>query len=139
MVMGCYGIGITRVMAAAIEQNHDDDGIKWPLPIAPYEVHVLCLSQDDDEVVSTATGIYNELLERGVEVVLDDRDMRPGVKFKDADLIGFPYQVVVGRRGVAEGVVELKERATGERESVPIAEAGAHVGTRVMAERRPSE
>jgi prolyl-tRNA synthetase len=139
MVMGCYGIGITRVMAAAIEQNHDDDGIKWPLPIAPFEAHVLCLSQDDEEVVGAATGIYNDLLERGIEVVLDDRDIRPGVKFKDADLMGFPYQVVVGRRGIAEGVVEIKERATGERESVPIAEAAAKIGARVLAERRPSK
>ena len=138
MEMGCYGIGITRIMAAAIEQNHDADGIKWPLPIAPYEVHVLALSQDDEEIVSVADSIYTALLAQGIEVVLDDRDMRPGVKFKDADLMGFPYQVVVGKRGVSEGVVEIKNRATGERESVSIASAAAHVEQTVLAERRPS-
>jgi prolyl-tRNA synthetase len=138
MVMGCYGIGITRIMAAAIEQNHDADGIQWPLPIAPYEVHVLALNQDDEEVIDAAAAIYDELIAAGVEAVLDDRPMRPGAKFKDADLIGFPYQVVVGRRGLADGVAEVKRRADGERSSIPLAEIAANVVERVVAERRPS-
>ena len=114
-VMGCYGIGITRTAAAAIERHHDDWGIKWPLAIAPYHVIVVPVNTKDDLQVSIANKIYNELLSQGVEVVLDDRDERAGVKFKDADLIGFPYRINVGK-SIQEGNVELKNRTTGEME-----------------------
>ncbi len=135
MVMGCYGIGITRVMAAAIEQNHDQWGIKWPVPIAPYECAVLGLNNDDDAVTQTAGELYAALKAAGIETVLDDRDMRPGGKFKDADLIGFPFQVVVGSRGLAEGKVEIKTRATNEKELLPVAEVAARVVALVEAAR----
>ena len=127
MVMGCYGIGVTRIMAAAVEQHHDKYGISWPVPLAPWEVSVLPLNGDDEEVVATAQSIYEQLRGLGIEVVLDDRDLRPGAKFNDADLVGFPYQVVVGKRGIKEGKVEIKARSTGEKTSVLPAEAAAHV------------
>ena len=114
-VMGCYGIGITRTAAAAIERHHDDFGIKWPMAIAPYHVIVVPVNVKDELQTSTAQKIYDELLEKGVEVVLDDRDERAGVKFKDADLIGFPYRINVGKT-IQEGNVEVKNRATGEME-----------------------
>ena len=114
-VMGCYGIGITRTASAAIERHHDDFGIKWPVNIAPYEVVVVPLNAKDELQVSTAEKIYNQLLENGIEAVLDDRDERAGFKFKDADLIGFPYRINVGKT-IQEGNVELKERATGDME-----------------------
>ena len=108
--MGCYGIGVTRIVAAAIEQSHDKDGIIWPVPLAPYEVAVLELQQDDPNVVATATRIYDELTAAGIEVLYDDRNERAGVKFKDADLIGLPFRIAVGKKGLAEGVVEVKRR-----------------------------
>ncbi len=100
--MGCYGIGVTRIVAAAIEQNHDKDGIVWPVPLAPYEVTVLELQQDDDAVIAAAKRIYDELTAAGIEVLYDERDERAGVKFKDADLIGIPFRIAIGRKGVAE-------------------------------------
>src|SRR5262249_14404423 len=114
MEMGCYGIGVTRIVAAAIEQNHDKDGIVWPVPLAPYEATVLSLQQDDDNVTATSQRIYEELGRAGVDVLFDDRDERAGVKFKDADLIGIPYRIAVGKKGLAEGVVELKLRRAPE-------------------------
>ncbi len=135
MVMGCYGIGLTRIMAAAIEQNHDADGIKWPVPIAPHEVVVLPLNADDAEVLSTAERVYRELLDLGVSAVLDDRDMRPGAKFKDADLVGFPFQIVVGKRGLAEGNVEFKVRATGEKGTLTVAGASQSLTERIRTAR----
>ncbi len=125
-IMGCYGVGISRSLAAVIEQHADGDGVAWPVSIAPLEVTVLPL-QLTEEIVETAVGLWRALADAGVEVMIDDRDERAGVKFADADLIGFPYQIVVGKRGVADGVVEIKDRATGERTTVPIAEATAHV------------
>ena len=110
MVMGCYGIGVTRIVAAAIEQNHDKDGIVWPVPIAPFEVALVALQADDPKLVAACDGIYDELEAAGIEVLYDDRDERPGVKFKDADLIGIPYRIAVGKKGLAEGVVEVKLR-----------------------------
>ena len=110
-VMGCYGIGITRILAAAIEQRHDQAGIRWPVSIAPYEVAVLGLGKKGggDEAVE-AERIYDALKERGVDCILDDRDARPGFKFKDAELMGFPFRVAIGGRGLSEGVAEVKER-----------------------------
>jgi prolyl-tRNA synthetase len=121
MVMGCYGIGVTRIMAAAIEQNHDEQGIAWPMALAPFEVAVIPLGKPGDEASEVAAGIYQELVEAGVEAILDDRKERPGVKFNDAELIGYPLQIVVGSRGLAEGVVEFKDRRAGTKESIETA------------------
>jgi len=112
IVMGCYGIGVGRTAAAAIEQNHDAKGIIWPAPIAPFHVHVLPLA-DKGKVLEAAIAIETELEKAGVEVLVDDRDERPGVKFNDADLIGCPYQVVIGEKNLSQGLMELKERRTG--------------------------
>jgi len=135
-VMGTYGIGVTRIVAAAIEQNHDKDGIIWPLPLAPFEVAVLELQQDDDAVLATARRFYEELTAAGVEVLYDDRDERAGVKFKDADLIGIPFRLAVGKKGVAEGIVELKRRNGTEVRKLKIEEAAQIVVAEVKAERR---
>ncbi len=117
--MGCYGIGITRTMAASVEQNHDDYGMIWPLNIAPFEVVILDLGKED-EVHQHALSISEQLEAAGVEVLFDDRKERPGVKFKDADLIGIPFQVIVGKRGLDEGVVEFKDRSEGEKKNLPL-------------------
>ncbi len=113
-IMGCYGIGISRTAAAAVEAHHDDWGIKWPLAIAPYHVTIVPVSTKDELQMNTANKIYEELLANGVEAVIDDRDERPGVKFKDADLIGFPFRITVGKT-INEGNVEFVTRATGEK------------------------
>jgi prolyl-tRNA synthetase len=125
-LMGCYGVGVSRSMAAVVEQYSDDAGITWPVTVAPLEVAVLPLAADG-EVAEVGERLWRELADAGVEVVIDDRDERAGVKFADADLIGWPWQVVVGKKGLAEGAIELKHRATGERSSVPLADAVAHV------------
>ncbi len=125
--MGCYGIGIGRTVAAAIEQNHDENGIIFPLPIAPFHCSVVALNTKDTGVMAAAGEIYFKLEKLGIEVLFDDRDERPGVKFKDNDLIGIPLRVVVGSKGLAEGKVELKIRQTGEVLSLPIEEALAKV------------
>ena len=111
-VMGCYGIGVSRIAAAAIEQHHDAKGIHWPAPIAPFHVHLLPLSQSA-AVSATAHTLYETLSQAGIEVLWDDRDERAGVKFNDADLIGAPYQLVIGEKGLAQGTIELKDRKTG--------------------------
>jgi prolyl-tRNA synthetase len=122
-IMGCYGIGVTRTVAASIEQNSDDDGIIWPMSIAPFEVHVLPTNMSDAALVETAETIYQGLLDRGVDVIMDDREERPGGKFKDADLIGVPLRITVGERGMKEGVVEVRLRETGETTKVEIGKA----------------
>ncbi|MGC8916262.1 MAG: proline--tRNA ligase [Thermoanaerobaculum sp.] len=127
MIMGCYGLGIGRTVAAAIEQNHDDNGIIWPLPLAPYAVEVLNVNPDLPQVREVAEKVYGELQAAGVEVIYDDRDERGGVKFKDADLIGFPVRVVVGKKGVEQGQVEVSLRRDGTRRQVSIAEASSAV------------
>jgi prolyl-tRNA synthetase len=134
--MGCYGIGVTRIVAAAIEQNHDKDGIVWPLPLAPFEAAVLSLQQDDPNVIATSTKLYDELALAGVDVLYDDRDERAGVKFKDADLIGIPFRIAVGKKGLAEGVVELKRRNAPEVRKLKIDEAVAVVAAEVAEARR---
>ena len=121
MVMGCYGIGVTRVMAAAVEQNHDDDGIIWPYEIAPFHVIVIPVNVKKDEIRNTAEEIYETLQREGFDVIIDDRNARPGFKFKDADLIGIPFQVIVGKKA-SEGIVEIKVRKSGERFEVPVSE-----------------
>ncbi|UCG38370.1 MAG: proline--tRNA ligase [bacterium] len=118
--MGCYGIGVGRTAAAAIEQNHDGKGIVWPLPLAPFQVVLLSLDPGKTEVHAVAERLYEELTAGGLEVLFDDREERPGVKFNDADLVGIPLRVTVGGRGVKEGVAEFKERATGEESRVPL-------------------
>jgi prolyl-tRNA synthetase len=118
--MGCYGIGINRIMAAVVEQHHDEQGIVWPKHLAPFEVAVILANADDEPARAEAERIYGELVERGIDAVLDDRDGRAGVKFADADLIGYPVQVTVGKRGLAEGSVDLKVRATGERSAATL-------------------
>lgn len=111
--MGCYGIGVTRTAQAAVEKFHDENGIIWPVSIAPYHVIVVPVNIQDELQMKTATEIYEKLIAQGIEAVLDDRDERPGVKFKDADLIGFPYRITVGKT-ITEGLVEFKTRATNE-------------------------
>lgn len=130
-IMGCYGVGITRSLAAVIEQHHDEHGIVWPVSVAPAEVAVIPLSIGDEEVYPTAGRLWRALAEAGVETVIDDRDERAGVKFADADLIGWPLQAIVGRKGLAEGIIELKDRASGERSAVPVDEAAAHIAARI--------
>jgi len=119
IIMGCYGIGVTRIMAAAVEQNFDENGIVWPKEIAPFEVIVIPVNVKKREVLDVAEEIYSKLREEGIDVIIDDRNARPGFKFKDADLIGIPYQVIVGK-GAAEGIVEVKERRSGERVEVKV-------------------
>jgi prolyl-tRNA synthetase len=118
--MGCYGIGVGRTMAATIEQNHDENGIIWPVPVAPYEVVVLPLQVNDDAVSNAAEEIYTGLKDAGIDVVIDDRNERAGFKFKDADLIGYPVQIVLGGRSVSSGKAEVKYRASGEKVEMPL-------------------
>jgi prolyl-tRNA synthetase len=126
-VMGSYGIGISRIMAAVVEQNHDDAGMIWPKQLAPFEVAIVMANADAPAVTEQAERIYRELGERGIEAVLDDREERAGVKFADADLVGYPVQMVVGTRGIEAGTVDLKVRATGARTQAPLDEASPAV------------
>ncbi|WP_433333202.1 proline--tRNA ligase [Spirillospora sp. CA-294931] len=126
LTMGSYGIGVERAMAALVEVHHDERGIVWPVAVAPFQVAVVAAQSDDAETAEVAGRIYRELGEAGVEVILDDRDERAGVKFRDVELTGIPFRITVGRRGLAEGTVEVTRRASGETEKVPVAEAVAH-------------
>ncbi|MFM8238201.1 MAG: proline--tRNA ligase [Actinomycetota bacterium] len=124
MVMGCYGIGVSRVLAAIVEEHHDEAGLAWPEAVAPYDVHLIVVPGRGEHaatVIAQAERLYEQLRAEGQEVLLDDRDVSPGVKFADADLLGVPVQLVVGAKGVARGVVERKIRATGVRDEVPLA------------------
>lgn len=120
MIMGCYGIGVSRVVASCIEQRNDEGGIVFPPPLAPFEVVLLNLDSKNTEVCNRVDSIYGDLMAEGRDVLLDDRDERPGVKFKDADLIGVPMQLVVGGKGLARGIVEAKDRRTGEKTELSI-------------------
>ncbi len=131
IAMGCYGIGVGRTVAAAIEQNHDRDGIIFPVPIAPFEVVVLPLQMNEPGVVEAAERIYRGLMDLGVEALLDDRDLRAGAKFKDADLLGTPVRAAVGSKGLDKGVVEVKLRAGGEIQPVGLERAPEEVNRRV--------
>lgn len=126
-VMGCYGIGVTRTMAAAIEQYHDERGILWPVAIAPYEAVILPLNMKDEVMVTAARELYTQLSADSSEIVLDDRPERAGVKFNDADLIGYPVQIVVGKDTKTKGTVEIKVRRTGAKEAVPVRTAVGRV------------
>ena len=119
-IMGCYGVGISRTLAAIVEQHNDEHGIMWPLSVAPAHICVVPLTVGDAEVQPMAEKIAKDLAELGFEVVIDDRDERAGVKFNDADLIGWPVQIVVGKRGLKEGKVEMKLRRTGEKKEVAL-------------------
>ncbi|RUM49377.1 MAG: proline--tRNA ligase [Hydrogenothermus sp.] len=119
IIMGCYGIGVSRLMAAAVEQNHDENGIIWPENIAPFKLHILALNMKDEKIKEVAENIYNLAKEKGIEVLYDDRDMSAGAKFKDADLIGIPHRIVVGR-GVKDKVVEYQHRKDQQKQSIPI-------------------
>ena len=127
LVMGCYGIGIGRTVAAAIEQNHDENGIIFPLPIAPFQVLITVVNPKQEEVMAAAEKLYHELLDREVEVLLDDRDERPGSKFKDADLIGIPLRITVGERGLKNGEFELIERKLAQKTMLPAGETVARL------------
>lgn len=122
LVMGCYGIGVSRTLAAVIEQHHDEDGIIWPVSVAPYHVIVTLVKPKDETQSKLAEDIYQRLLTAGVETVIDDRDERPGVKFKDADLLGFPIRITVGKRA-GEGIVEYKLRRDSEKTEISVEEA----------------
>jgi prolyl-tRNA synthetase len=131
IVMGCYGIGVGRTVAAAIEQNHDQDGIRFPIPIAPFEAVILPLQMHEPEVVEAAEKIYRELSGRGIDVLLDDRDLRGGIKFKDADLLGTPVRLTLGLRTVREGRAEMKLRTQSESVFLPLADAPDVVAAKV--------
>ncbi len=134
--MGCYGIGVTRSLAAVVEQHHDEHGIVWPVSICPAEVCIIALQPKDEAVMETCEAIASQLSAAGIEVALDDRNERAGVKFNEADLMGWPYQLTVGKRGVEAGTVEFKERATGEKSEIAIQEAAAQLAGIVNSERK---
>jgi prolyl-tRNA synthetase len=125
-IMGCYGIGVERALAAVVESHHDDRGIVWPVSVAPFQVAIAQLGSTPP-VAEAAASLYEALRGKGVEVILDDRDERPGVKFSDLELVGIPYRVTVSARGLTAGTLELTTRATGAASAVPIAEAADRV------------
>jgi prolyl-tRNA synthetase len=130
MVMGCYGIGVTRTIAAVAEEHHDDLGFSWPPAVAPYDVHLVVLPGKGDraaEVAAAADRLYDDLRASGVDVLYDDRDVSPGIKFADADLLGMPIRLTVGARGLSRGVVERRKRATVEEEELAIDDVLASV------------
>ena len=137
MIMGCYGIGIGRTVAAGIEQNHDDNGIIWPMPLAPYQVIISPVNINEITIRETAEYLYNAMITEGVEVLYDDRDERAGVKFKDADLIGIPLRVTVGHKNLQDGNVELKIRKTGANELCPLQDIVGRVREIIRQELNP--
>lgn len=134
LIMGCYGIGVGRTAAAAIEQNHDEDGIIFPFAIAPFHVLIVPVNNKDAQIMGAAEDLYGRLLEEGVEVLLDDRDERPGVKFKDADIIGIPLRLTVGEKNLHKGKVEIKVRGSGEVTVVDLEEAPKRIMKMIRAE-----
>jgi prolyl-tRNA synthetase len=132
--MGCYGIGVSRLVAAAIEQNHDANGIIWPFSIAPFQVLLLPINYKDQSIREATDNLYGELQKHGVEVLLDDRDERPGVKFKDADLVGIPLRVTIGAKGLEKGCLELRSRREGKTEEVPVADGATKIRAIVSQE-----
>lgn len=130
MVMGCYGIGVTRTVQAVVEQCHDENGIKWPVSVAPYTVNLLLLDPNSPEVVKAAEELEGKLESMGIDVLMDDRAERPGVKFKDADLIGCPFRIVAGSKALAKGCFEVRPRGESESQLIPVGEVAAWVGAR---------
>jgi len=118
VIMGCYGIGVNRILAALIENRHDVGGIKWPMSVNPAEVVIIPVKNDDKTLFALAERIYDELIKAGIDAILDDRDKSPGIKFKDADLIGFPLQLIIGKKSLEQGKIEVKDRASGTKEFV---------------------
>jgi prolyl-tRNA synthetase len=137
LVMGCYGIGVSRVVAAAIEQNHDENGIIFPVPLAPYQVTVLNLGMKDEAICEAVETVYRHLAEAGIDVFLDDRDERPGVKFKDADLLGFPLRVTVGKRYSEAGKIEVRRRRDGFSEETTLNDLVRLVKARLSGKTTP--
>ncbi len=133
IIMGCYGIGVTRVVGSIVETCHDENGIIWPIGVAPYTVQIIPLNVSDSEVMKVTNKIYGELTEAGIDVLMDDRDQRPGFKFKDADLIGIPLRVTIGGKGLAEGIAEIKLRSESEAKKVPLADAVGFVKELIAA------
>ena len=134
MLMGCYGIGVSRIVAAAIEQNHDEHGIIWPEPMAPFQVIVVMLNpKNSDSVTAAANGLYDDLRRAGIDVLLDDRPARPGVKFADADLLGIPHRLTVGERGLAAGHVEYRARRTGTEDKVTLDDVVSFIQSTISA------
>lgn len=127
IVMGCYGIGVGRTVAAAIEQNHDENGIIWPIPIAPFQIMVIPLNMKNNEVIKISEDIYKTLIAEDIDVLLDDRDERPGIKFKDADLIGIPVQIIIGEKNLKDSKVEIKIRKDGRRIITPVSDVESEV------------
>src|SRR5574340_875530 len=127
IIMGSYGIGPARIAAAAIEQNFDKDGIIWPKSISPFDVEILPLNMKDPATTEAAEKLYRELSAKGLDILMDDRDERAGVKFKDADLIGIPFQIIVSEKNLREGLVEIKDRRTKETKKVKVEEAAGLV------------
>ncbi len=137
VVMGCYGIGVTRTLAAAVEQWHDQDGITWPPSIAPYQAVVIPVGQHDSLQADLAEEFCRQLKASGIDSIYDDRTERAGVKFKDADLVGYPVRIVINRDSVTEGLVEIKWRASGAVERMPKDTAAAYLREKLAAERMP--
>ncbi len=137
MYMGCYGIGVSRIVAAAIEQNHDPDGIIFPIPLAPFHILLIPISLQDDQTVAAARTLYHDLTAAGLEVLFDDRDERPGVKFKDGDLLGIPFRVVLGPKTLAQQAAEVRSRRTREMELLPLPSLVAELQRRVQAGLQP--
>jgi prolyl-tRNA synthetase len=134
IIMGSYGIGPARIAAAAVEQGNDENGIIWPPAIAPYQLLIVPVNMKDASSVDVAEEMYRSLEEKGIEVLMDDRDERAGVKFKDADLVGIPWRIIIGEKNLKDGLVELKERKTGSVEKVKIAEAVDAVVKKIVME-----
>lgn len=135
IIMGCYGIGVNRIIAGLAETCYDENGLIWPMTVAPYEVELIPLNVNDDSVMSEANRIYDELKMAGIDVIMDDRDARPGFKFKDADLVGIPLRVVVGGKGLKDGIAEVKWRKGGDAERIALTEVSSHVVDLVRAEK----
>lgn len=135
IVMGCYGIGISRILAALVEQHHDEKGIKWPTPVAPFELDIILLNTKDEEMKQVAEKLYLEAQEKGIDVIYDDREESPGFKFADADLVGFPYRIVVGKK-VKEGKVEVQSRITGEKWDLDIDKAVDFVKEKIEEDKK---
>ena len=135
IIMGCYGIGVNRIIAGLAETRHDDNGLIWPMSVAPYEVLVIPLNVTDENVMKEAERVYSELRLAGVDVLMDDRDARPGFKFKDSDLIGIPLRVVIGGKGLKDGVAEVKWRTESDPSMEPL-ESVVGVVTRLVTEAR---
>ena len=139
VVMGSYGIGVGRLLACIAEEYHDEDGLVWPIAVAPYQVHIVLLAKGAGAAQDAGEKLYSDLVERGIEVLLDDRRENPGVKFNDADLIGIPVRVTVGDRGLQKGIVEIKLRREKERRETPVEQAVEYIVEQVEKLQRELE